>query len=311
MVNYFFDIVCIIGILFSVLIFTYTIFSSSGYIVNFFSLDRETINIYKPLYISGPDTLLLEYNVNHPRPLKLGDIPDSVTRIRCGWSFNQSLKPGFIPNSVTYIEFGYSFNQQLNPGDIPNSVTHLTLGRDFNQLLKPGDIPNSVTHLTFGHNFEQRLFSRVIPDSVTHLAFGTNFNRSLRPGIIPNSVTRLLFGEYFNRKLKPGDIPSSVTYLEFGWSFDNILDPQVIPDSINYIRFKCPRFDYNLNSKALPDSVFVDTYKINNKWNQNNHKYFDQYYNNRYMYIRAFESRINSSILDNIPYELLCYILEY
>jgi hypothetical protein len=37
------------------------------------------------------------------------------------------LKPGDIPNSVTTLRFGYSFNQPLKPGDIPNAVTTLEL----------------------------------------------------------------------------------------------------------------------------------------------------------------------------------------
>lgn len=34
----------------------------------------------------------------------------------------------FIPNGVTHLFFGFSFDKKLKKGDISNSVTHLTFG---------------------------------------------------------------------------------------------------------------------------------------------------------------------------------------
>ena len=289
--------------------------------------------------------IYLDFGTHFNQPLEPGIIPNSVTHLKFGWEFNQPLTIGTIPNSVTHLVFGHNFNQPLIPGIIPNSITHLVFGFDFNKrLIFPEIIPNSVTHLVFGHNFNKSLVPGVIPNSVTHLKFGSLFDKILVPGdipnsvthlvfgdyfnkplnmnntpilnlytdnkgIIPNSVTHLVFGEFFNQKLVHGDIPQSVTHLEFGWCFDT-LDTRVIPDSINYMRFSGRKIIYQVLESPFSDSTFLklDRYrsKIYNKWTRHTCKYFE-----KEIYIRIFESRTNSGILDNIPYELLCYILEY
>lgn len=134
-------------------------------------------------------------------------IPNSVTYLKFGTSFNQPIKKNWIPNSITHLIFGHYFDQSIKDC-IPNSVEYLKFGYSFNQPIK-NCIPNSVTHLRFGKSFNQSI-KDCMPSSVTHLRFGEKFNQSIKD-CIPNSVTHLSFdGRYFFR----APLPSNVTHLE-------------------------------------------------------------------------------------------------
>ena len=64
-----------------------------------------------------------------------GGIPNSVKSLEYGEDFAQPINKS-IPDSVTHIKFGRSFNVAIEKDDIPDSVTHLQLGVEFNKHKK-------------------------------------------------------------------------------------------------------------------------------------------------------------------------------
>ena len=288
----------------------------------------------------------LEFRESFNRILKPGDIPNSVTYLAFGSDFDRHLKPGDIPDSVThlvyyprpeiwsvfipktvkYINYRARHNQPLIlPIPIPNFITRLSL-TGFNQPLNRGDIPDSVTHLELGHRFNQPLKIGAIPKSVTHLDLGTSFNQPLEPGIIPSSITHLIFGWNFLERIRFGDIPNSVTHLEIFTMFEPLVEKGVIPNSVTHLYF----YNNPLDLAVIPDSIvyikthsridqdildtiFIDyigmnrTYKTYNKWTFTSCKYFQDNTLQR----DVFVSKINSSILNELPNELLFFLMEY
>ena len=239
---------------------------------------------------------------------KVGCIPDSVTHL----TFNARIKLGIIPKSITHLTFGSNFNYPLKIGFIPNSVTHLVFGRNFNQTLKKGVIPDSVTHLDLGEFFSKPLESGDIPDSVTHLAIGEFFYQL----VIPNSITHFKFRKLPIANLHQGDIPNSVTHIVLKYHFNKPLEQGVIPDSVVYIKFNSGGLEvkeYEKPLEYLSEHVFIDknlqgiNLYTSNKWTRYTCKYFD----NVKIYQDIFHSKLNSGILDELPNELLFYLLEY
>ncbi len=151
------------------------------------------------------------------KPLKSGDIPNSITHLKLNSYLN--LKEQYIPKSVTHLTLNYYYHP-IKEGDIPNSVTHLNL-HCYDLPLKEGDIPNNVTHLTFGDHFNQPLKIGDIPNSVTYLKFGYLFNQN--PVNIPNSVTHLVFGYKFNKPLNDNNIPKNIIELILSNKFNEEL----------------------------------------------------------------------------------------
>ena len=141
-------------------------------------------------------------------------IPNWITHLKFGDSFNEKIAKNAIPNSVKYLEFGRNFNQSIS-GRIPNSakaVTHLIFGESFSQNSEnlKNSIPNSVTHLTFkGEYFGN--YCKCIPNSVTHSTLGRRHS-SIIKNFIPGSITHLTFtGIFYHEFIE--DIPTSITHL--------------------------------------------------------------------------------------------------
>lgn len=104
--------------------------------------------------------------------LSLLDAQDkrSIHTIEFGFNFNRPfLLPGSLPESLTTLKMGTLFNQTLLPGVLPPSLTSLTMGRWFNQTLLRDTLPASLTSLTMGKWFNQSLLPSVLPASLTEL----------------------------------------------------------------------------------------------------------------------------------------------
>lgn len=93
------------------------------------------------------DTRVLVWNVDIE--LRNGCIPDSVTHLIFGDSFNQPLEKGCIPDGVTDLMFGQSFNQELDIGHIPDSVVRVTFGTCFNQAPEKCHMPSSLDTIIY------------------------------------------------------------------------------------------------------------------------------------------------------------------
>lgn len=152
----------------------------------------------------------LRYNTN--RSIKKDDIPDTITSIRFGFSFNKSVR--YLPDSITRIMFDYEFNQPVD--DLPPNLTHLTFGIRFNQQLD--NLPPSLTYLAFGCFFDQPLDN--LPEGLTHLYLSRFFNHSLDN--LPEGLTHLYLDDWFNQPINK--FPKSLTYLRLGYSFKQSLD---------------------------------------------------------------------------------------
>lgn len=81
--------------------------------------------------------------------LRNGCIPDNVTHLIFGDSFNQPLEKGCIPDGVTDLMFGQSFNQKLDIGHIPDSVVRVTFGTCFNQAPEKCHMPSSLDTIIY------------------------------------------------------------------------------------------------------------------------------------------------------------------
>ena len=132
-----------------------------------------------------------------------GNIPGSVKNLVFGIHYDQPLRIGDIPNSVTHLSF-YGFNS-LSTSVIPGSVSHLTLGECYNfYMYDIGDTPDYI----FGNPPEY--LTDHIPSSVTHLTLGDACCRTKIK--IPESITWLKLGATFNT-LEYITIPESLVCL--------------------------------------------------------------------------------------------------
>lgn len=91
-------------------------------------------------------------------------IPDNIHNLY--WFINVPIRIRNIPNTVTHLILGNAFNQELQIGQIPDNVTHLTFGWFFNQKIEKGHLPDSIKCLAFGHHFDQVLKADTIPSNL-------------------------------------------------------------------------------------------------------------------------------------------------
>jgi hypothetical protein len=171
-----------------------------------------------PLVIFPPfvQTIIFEddcFKCKYNNKIRKYQLPDSLTRLILGNSFNQGMEVDVLPQSLKYLTFGDGFNQMIKVNVLPQSLTHLTFGHDFNQEINLNVLPHELTHLRFGFEFSQRLVKGVLPQSLIYLHFGHNFNKNIDDGILPSSLIYLNIGNYFIKGLSLNTLPQTLISL--------------------------------------------------------------------------------------------------
>lgn len=213
-------------------------------------------------------------------------------------NFDDIIEPGQIPKTVTHIRFCNIFNSRINRNVLPNGITQIIFGNDFNQPIDIGTIPRSVKKIKFGSSFNQELSIGSIPNSVTHLIFGDNYNLPIKCGVLPDKLILLYFGNYFYEHIYPRALPPSIKFLKMNlYSIYN----KNINELDNLISINS-----NVYSTSINPDIFTN-YKIN-KWSYRNIICWDK---DTQDFIQDIFSSRYSSILENLPRELVHYILEY
>ncbi|GAM23684.1 hypothetical protein SAMD00019534_068590, partial [Acytostelium subglobosum LB1] len=170
-------------------------------------------------------------------------LPQSLTYLDFGDSFDRPILPGMLPSSITSLRFGKGFNQMIAPDTLPSSLNSLSLGRSFSQTITPGALPTSLESLTitqgaildsrslppslitlivleyfYNDRFSQHI---LLPHTLQTLVLPFFFDFPLIDGvsgmaILPQSIRKLKFGVGFNQQLPVGSLPSSLTELNLG-----------------------------------------------------------------------------------------------
>ncbi|GAM25519.1 hypothetical protein SAMD00019534_086940, partial [Acytostelium subglobosum LB1] len=186
-------------------------------------------------------------------PIQIGSIPEHITKLRTGDSFNEPIRIGLLPWSLQSLTLGQNFNHLITPGSLP-SLTYLEFGNQYNTPLMPGSLPDNLRTLKLGYMFNQPITSDSLPSSLTSLNFGDHFNQVL-PTSLPISLVELSFnynynnlayGYYgipthgFNQIITPGTLPGGLRSLSFGPTFNQSLSPGVLPDSLTSLEMIHP-----------------------------------------------------------------------
>lgn len=148
----------------------------------------------------------------------LGDsvFPDGLTRLNCEHSpsFDKPLEVGRLPSSLTRLSLG-AYNP-IGKGVLPAGLTRLVLGDNFQQQLDATVLPAGLRRLSFGSKDDYPFSFRMsmpkfnlhqsLPAGLNRIRFSI-FNQPLSQGMLPSSLTCLCLSSYFERKLLPGVLP--------------------------------------------------------------------------------------------------------
>ncbi|KAM9966619.1 hypothetical protein ACTFIR_006839 [Dictyostelium discoideum] len=149
--------------------------------------------------------------------LKIGDLPTTLKQLSlCGNNFNSdSLSDfGIIPNGITSLSFGDSFNQLIENKNLPETITNLSFGLKFNKPIKINVLPSNLTSLSFNYHFNQPIEKGVLPNSLTSLSFEGVFNQNIQVGTLPNSITYLSLCYFYDKPFPIGSLPLSLKQLK-------------------------------------------------------------------------------------------------
>jgi FNIP Repeat len=183
-------------------------------------------------------------------------LPDTLTYLYTGMSFNQPIEPGTLPQSLTHLEFGIFFDQKLYAGSLPNKLRKLIFGRHFSAEIDENVLPDSLIELYF-ILYNHRFRPGVLPRSLKVLSVGSEWNQPILPGDLPTELTELYltdrisrpaFGQ-FNKPILPNALPNSITCLVMGWSFQHVINADVLPESLKILIMLSSGHEVNLLPK--------------------------------------------------------------
>ncbi|KAN0035134.1 hypothetical protein ACTA71_004393 [Dictyostelium dimigraforme] len=187
---------------------------------------------------------------------KVNILPQSITSIKFGKSYNEKISIGVLPSSVKTIKFGYNYNQPLEVGVLPSSLTSIKFGNSFNQPLDNSLLSSSsslssssnIKSLKFGKDFKQSikdinylqksLTSLVIPIDYKEL-IDSNLISSLVPLKFDENLELCCYNSNSNLLLLESNpiISNTITKLKFDNRFNQILKSNQIPNSVTSIIF--------------------------------------------------------------------------
>ncbi|KAK5580064.1 hypothetical protein RB653_000077 [Dictyostelium firmibasis] len=232
---------------------------------------------------------------------KENSIPESVTHIKFGYSFNKPFNCDMFEGNNNYsnlksLIFGKSFNQPLEISNDHNennqkkkiinykwltkleNLLNLEFGDSFQQDIKIGQLPNNLTNLVLSKCYQGIIENESLPKSILNNSnsifkykFDSDGNKKsilLSNGVnsIPKYVTKLEFDNHFNQVIKYGDIPKNVTSIIFGKEFNSFIEPNSLGSSITSIEF-----GYRFNQPIIDNQLPIEnlkTIKFGNSFNQ-------------------------------------------
>jgi hypothetical protein len=201
-------------------------------------------------------------------------LPDNLTRLHFGYSFDSSLTKAMIPRKLQYLDLGQNFNQIISPGIFPETLTSLKFSCYYNQpiYLRNYDkshvtrlLPNTLTFLDFGEKFNQSLhiidndctIISLLPKQLTQLIIGRDFKEEINEHVFPSSLKHLEFRGRLFQPLEKGILPINLTYLHFGYNFgydfDEPLEVGILPGKLKKLIFD--RYNHPLKPNVLPKSL--------------------------------------------------------
>ncbi|GAM20982.1 hypothetical protein SAMD00019534_041570, partial [Acytostelium subglobosum LB1] len=80
-------------------------------------------------------------------------LPDTLTELTLGRHFNYPIKT-VLPQSITKIKFGDMFNQTISPNTLPSSLISVNFGHNFNLVIT---LPDTLRELTIGGCYDKPL----------------------------------------------------------------------------------------------------------------------------------------------------------
>lgn len=200
-------------------------------------------------------------------------IPNSVTHLTFGISYNQELKYS-LPDNLTHLEFGEMFNQDLKH-KLPVSLIKLKLCSQYSYTLDPKElvkyphfnlinlqyfdlcirsnrvknICSSVTSLYIRPDEHNTKIILNFTNNTKKILFDSNCNNIIKE--YPKNLELLTFGYYYKRKFSTR-LPDSLEYLNLGHCFNKSITG-ILPPNLKHIIFSdC----FNCDIKnALPESL--------------------------------------------------------
>ncbi|EGC29266.1 hypothetical protein DICPUDRAFT_43082 [Dictyostelium purpureum] len=238
-----------------------------------------SVFIYNNEVIETPNT----NNIISFKPIKAGDIPESVTSLRFSYNYttpidfksalpsgikifeypgdlpktceilnlnkyNQPIEPNVLPPNLKTL-FTCKFNQPMTHGSLPDSVTDLTMDSYNHPLSNSLSSLNSLKKLSL-YGFFQGISRTTLPNSITSLNL-YHFNKPLMPNVLPSSIITLRLNNY-NHPLGPGVIPPNVEHLELS-SYNCFLSKKLFPNTLCYLLISC--FNKPFLKDSIPSSI--------------------------------------------------------
>ena len=121
----------------------------------------------------------------------LANLPDSLTHLTIGNSFNKSIDN--LPKNLVYLNLGYYFQKSVD--NLPKKLNYLIIGDSFNQSVD--NLPNSLLYLSLGDSFSKSI--NKLPHNLITLCVGPKFDGSTNT--LCNSVKTFVINKH-NKKLK-------------------------------------------------------------------------------------------------------------
>ncbi|EFA79356.1 hypothetical protein PPL_07774 [Heterostelium album PN500] len=166
----------------------------------------------------------MHYDMNLP----LKAIPEYITELEFGDSFDQPIPTGLLPKLLKQLTFGFFFRHELRPGVLPLGLEYLRLGHEYDYELKPGVLPPSLKTLEFAGPYEVTIRPGVLPGTLETIYLGS-CSTFIEPGVLPSSLKSLTFPGEYNYQIPFGVLPNSLETLAFDDGYELEIDEQAIP----------------------------------------------------------------------------------
>jgi len=197
--------------------------------------------------VEWPQTLLsLLLPMCWNKPVDQLNLPDSLTELRFGESFNRFHPPVAslrLPPRLRYLQFGWNFNpSDFHRLKLPSTLTSLTIERG--------------SFIASEMKFNQARFPQ-LPDGLRILHLGTCFNQPISHMRLPDTIERLSLGPEFEHELDGFHFPASLTSFTFPPQYDYPVDELDFSHchQLDTIDFDAGPFNHPIDGMKLPRSL--------------------------------------------------------
>jgi hypothetical protein len=201
------------------------------------------------IYYEPNGIIKMEIEVN--KEILPCDLPQNLTDLYFGRTYNKGIKEGILPNTLKKIIFGDSYNREIHENIFPHNLKYLQFGRNFNKQVNVGVLPEHLTHLIFTGTYDHVITFDTLPKNLIFLAF--NFNKyEINEFVLPNTLTHLKLGYNYNYEIKKNVLPMNLVYLELGGAYSHILCE--IPPSLTTL-YICGSRENEVLLNNLPNTI--------------------------------------------------------